>query len=106
MSRLAVVLATLVSPLAPATVLAHRPLYLSMAVAKRSVTTYERLYWKGHEITLQVSHCQRHSAVQVSCLSQATSKGTTITARDWARLLPQNVIRVHPGSIEAVLTLE
>ena len=106
MSRLAAVLATLVSLLAPATVSAHRPLYLSVAVAKRSVTTYERLYWKGHQITLQVSHCQRHSAVQVSCLSQATLRGTTITARDWAMLLPQNVIRVHPGRVEAVLTLE
>jgi hypothetical protein len=105
-SRLAAVLATLLLLSMPVTVSAHRPLYLSMAVAKTSVTTYEQLYWKGHQITLQVSHCQRHSAVQVSCLSQATLKGTTITARDWARLLPQNVIRVHPGSVEAVLTLE
>lgn len=106
MSKLAAVPAAVVWLLVPAAISAHRPLHLSMAVAKRSVTTYERLYWKGQQITLHVSHCQRHSAVQVSCLSRATLKGATITARDWAMLLPQNLIRVHPGNVEAVLTLE
>lgn len=75
---------------------------LSLTTARTAITTYERLYWRGQNVTLTVTNCQRHSAVQVSCLAEATSGELTIRTRDWATRIAHGDIRVHPGRFEEV----
>lgn len=78
-----------------------------MASAKRAVTTYERSYWEGEDISMRILGCDRRSAVQVTCTAQGESAdgGTRVSATDTVTLLPQDIIRVHPGRVEEVLVL-
>jgi hypothetical protein len=100
----AVSLATLVVP-APSS--AHRPLYLSLASARRAIGTYERAYWEGQSVSMRVVNCARHGALQVDCTAEAQSgEGMLISTTDSATLLPQDIIRVHPGRVEEVLVLQ
>jgi hypothetical protein len=100
---LAVSLATLV-PAAAAT--AQKPRYLSLVTARRAITTYERSFWAGQDVSMRIVNCARHTAVQVACTAEAQSgEGARISTTDSATLLPQNVIRVHPGRVEEVLVL-
>ena len=93
--------------LAPAASSAHRPVYLSMASAKRAVATYERGYWGGEDISMRILGCDRRSAVQVICTAEGESAdgSTRVSTTDSVTLLPQDVIRVHPGRVEEVLVL-
>jgi hypothetical protein len=81
---------------------AHAQSYLSIATARRAIGTYEGLYWKGQPVTVTIGSCQRHSAVQVSCITQATAGATTIRTRDWATRIAHDDIRVHPGTFEVL----
>jgi hypothetical protein len=101
---LAVSLATLV-PSAGAAAQGSR--HLSLATARRAITTYERGFWEGQGVSMRIVDCARHSAVQVVCTAEARSgEGARISTTDSATLLPQNVIRVHPGRVEEVLVLQ
>jgi len=79
--------------------------HLSMAVARRSIVNYERLYWRSPRLPVHVSDCTRQSPVQVSCLAAVLFSDTWVRSRDWVTLLPQNVIRVHTGYSETVYLL-
>ncbi len=101
---LAVSVATFVVPAGAA---AQRSRYLSLATARRAITTYERSFWAGQGVTMRIVNCARHTAVQVDCTAEARSgEGARISTTDAATLLPQNVIRVHPGLVEEVLVLQ
>lgn len=76
--------------------------YLPVAVARTAISTYEQGYWKGQPVTVTILACQRHSAMQVSCLAEAHSEGLTVRTRDWATRIAHGDIRVHPGHFEAV----
>jgi hypothetical protein len=94
--------------LLPSGAAAHRTLYLSMASARRAITTYERSYWEGESVSMRIVTCKRQDAVRVTCTAEAESaEGTTrISTTDSATLLPEDVIRVHPGRVEEVLVLQ
>ena len=97
-------LATLVLPGAAS---AHRARYLSLATARRAVATYERGYWEGQSVSMRIVNCARRNAVQVVCTAEAQSgEGMQISTTDSATLLPQDIIRVHPGRVEEVLVLQ
>ncbi len=102
---IAVPLAALLLPSGAA---AQRTLYLSMASARRAITTYERSYWQGESVSMRIVRCRRHGAVRVTCTAEAESaEGTTrISTTDSATLLPEDIIRVHPGRVEEVLVLQ
>ncbi len=86
---------------------AHRARWLSLATARRAVTTYERGYWEGQGVSLRIIKCDRQNAVQVSCTAEALAgEDTRISATDSVTLLPQDIIRVHPGLVEEVLVLQ
>jgi hypothetical protein len=86
---------------------AHRTRYLSLASARRAITTYERNYWEGQSMLMRIVGCDRHNTVRVSCTVEANSgEGTRISTTDSATLLPQDIIRVHPGRVEEVLVLQ
>jgi hypothetical protein len=91
------------SPRAQAAV--HRP-FLSRALAERAITAYEHGYWKAQGMTVKVDHCQRHSALQVTCLAEAAKQGETVIVQDWATLLPHEIVRIHPGSETTTITME
>jgi hypothetical protein len=91
----------------PAGASAQRPHYLSLASARRAITTYERGYWEGQGVSMRIVNCARHNAIQVACMTEAQSgEGARISTTDSATLLPQDVIRVHPGRVEEVLVLQ
>ncbi len=91
----------------PAGASAQRSRYLSLASAKRAITTYERSYWDGQGVSMTIVNCTRRSAVQVACTAEAQSgEGMRISVTDTATLLAQDVIRVHPGLVEEVLVLQ
>jgi hypothetical protein len=101
---LAVSLAALVPSAAAA---AQRSRYLSLATARRAIATYERGFWEGQGVSMQIVNCARHNAVQVACTAEAQAgEGARISTTDSATLLPQDVIRVHPGRVEEVLVLQ
>ena len=101
---LAVALAPL---LVPAGAAAQRSRYLPLATARRAITTYERSFWQGQDVSMRIVNCSRHNAVQVACTTEARSgEGARISTTDSATLLPQDVIRVHPGRVEEVLVLQ
>ena len=106
--RSCVVVVSLAALLAPAGAsAAHRPRYLSLASARRAITTYERTYWEGQSVSMRIVDCARRTAVQVACTTEAQSaEGTRISTTDAATLLPQDIIRVHPGRVEEVLVLQ
>jgi hypothetical protein len=101
-----IILAVLLSLVVPASANAKLSRRLSIATAQRAITVYEGEYWTGQRVTLNVGHCQHHGARQVSCLAEAVKPGQTVVVRDWATLLPQGIIRIHPGSIATTITLE
>jgi len=104
--RLCVVAVPLATLLLPAGASAHRR-HLSMASARRAITTYERDYWDGHGVWVRIVRCSRNNGVEVTCTAEALSaEGTQISTTDSATLLPQNIIRVHPGRVEEVLVLQ
>ena len=91
----------------PAGASAQRPRYLSLASARRAITSYEHSYWEGQGVSVRIVNCARHNALKVACTAEAQSgEGTRISTTDSATLLPQNIIRVHPGSVEEVLVLQ
>jgi hypothetical protein len=94
--------------LLPSGASAHRRLYLSMASARRAITTYERSYWEGESVSMRIVRCNRHDAVRVTCNAKAESAegATRISTTDSATLLPEDIIRVHPGRVEEVLVLQ
>jgi hypothetical protein len=101
---LAVSFATL---LPPAGAVAQKARYLSLATARRAITTYEYGFWEGQGVSMRIVNCARHNAVQVACTAEAQSgEGARISTTDSATLLPQDVIRVHPGRVEEVLVLQ
>jgi hypothetical protein len=105
--RSCVVAASLATLLLPAAASAHRSRYLSLATARRAITTYERGYWEGQSVSMRIVDCARHNAVQVACTAEAQSgEGMRISTTDSATLLPQDIIRVHPGRVEEVLVLQ
>ena len=98
-------LATLV--LLPGAASAQRSRYLSLATARRAITIYERGYWEGQSVSMRIVNCARRNAVQVVCTAEAQSgEGMRISTTDSATLLPQDIIRVHPGRVEEVLVLQ
>ena len=104
--RSCVLAASLATLVVPAGSSAHRSLYLSQVSARRAITTYERAYWEGHSVSMRVVNCVRHSDLQVDCTAEARSgEGMLISTTDSATLLPQDIIRVHPGRVEEVLVL-
>jgi hypothetical protein len=105
--RVCLMAVPLAALLLPSASQAHRSLYLSMASARRAITTYERSYWAGESVSMRILRCDRHSAVHVNCTAEAESAdaSTRISTTDSATLLPQDVIRVHPGRIEEVMVL-
>ena len=108
MSRRIAALAFIIAFATPAPALAkHSTGRLSMAAAERAITLYEQNYWKGRGVTVSVRDCQRHSALQVTCVAEGagTQPEETSVARDWATLLPHGIIRVHPGNLELILAL-
>jgi len=97
-------LATLAPPAGAA---AQGSRHLSLATARRAITTYERGFWEGQDVSMRIVNCVRHSAVQVACTAEAQpGEGARISTTDSATLLPQDVIRVHPGRVEEVLVLQ
>jgi hypothetical protein len=99
--------AAFVALLLPAGASAHRTRYLSLVSARRAITTYERNYWEGQSVLMRIVSCDRHNTVRVSCTVEAKSgEGTRISTTDSATLLPQDIIRVHPGRVEEVLVLQ
>jgi hypothetical protein len=105
--RSCIVAVSLAALVAPAGASAHRPRYLSLASARRAITTYERNYWEGQSVSMRIVNCARHTAVEVACTAEAQSgEGTRISTTDSATLLPQDIIRVHPGRVEEVLVLQ
>jgi hypothetical protein len=91
----------------PAGASAQRSRYLSLTSARRAITTYERTYWDGQGVSMRIVDCARHSPVQVACMAEAQApEGARISTTDSATLLPQDVIRVHPGLVEEVLVLQ
>ncbi len=107
-SRRVCLLAVLPAALVPsAAAAAQRSRYLSLATARRAITTYERSFWEDQDVSMRIVNCARHSAVQVACTAEARSgEGARISTTDSATLLPQDVIRVHPGRVEEVLVLQ
>jgi hypothetical protein len=103
---LAVSLAVPLSPTAPASARAGSSRALSIATARRAITVYEGAYWTGQGVRLTVGGCRRHGASRVSCLVEAGTPGQTAVIRDWAILLRQGIIRVHPGDFAITITLE
>ncbi len=104
--RLCVAVVALATLVLPAGSSAHRARWLSLATARRAVTTYERGYWEGQGVSLRIVRCDRRNAVQVSCTAEALAgEDTRISATDSVALLPQDIIRVHPGLVEEVLVL-
>ena len=105
--RLCVVAVPLATLLLPAGASAHRRHHLSMASARRAITTYERDYWEGHGVWVRIVRCNRNNGVEVTCRAEAVSaEGMQISTTDSATLLPQGIIRVHPGRVEEVLVLQ
>jgi len=105
--RLCVAATALTALALPPGASAHRARWLSLATARRAVTTYERGYWEGQAVGLRITECDRQSAVQVTCAAEALSgEDTRISATDSVTLLPQDIIRVHPGLVEEVLVLQ
>ena len=105
--RLCVAAVSLVALAAPAGAAAQRSRYLSLSTARRAITTYERSFWAGQGVSMRIVNCVRHSAVQVACTAEAQSgESARISTTDSATLLPQDVIRVHPGRVEEVLVLQ
>jgi hypothetical protein len=93
--------------LLPAGASAQRSRYLSLATARRAITNYERSYWEGQGVSMRVLGCARHNAVRVLCTVEAKAgEGDRISTTDSATLLPQDVIRVHPGRVEEVVVLQ
>ncbi len=92
---------------APAGAAAQGSRYLSLATARRAIRTYERSFWEGQGVSMRIVNCARHNAVQVACTAEArSSEGARISTTDSATLLPQDIIRVHPGRVEEVLVLQ
>jgi hypothetical protein len=101
---MAVLLLATLMPASPAS--GHRRLYLSTASARRAIMTYERDYWQGQGVTARIVNCVRRSGVRVTCeVAGESAEGARISASDSATLLPQDMIRVHPGRFEEVLVL-
>jgi hypothetical protein len=90
----------------PVTAAGQSVLGMSIARARRATVSYERRYWAGEAVTLQVGHCQRADARQVSCLAEAVKPGQIVLVRDWATRLPGGMIRLHPGSFATITVLE
>jgi hypothetical protein len=98
---------TLLLLVLPAGASAQRARWLSLATARRAVRTYERGYWEGQGVSLRIVSCDRQNAVQVTCTAEALAgEDTRISATDSVTLLPQDIIRVHPGLVEEVLVLK
>lgn len=102
MKRIAAALAVLAVLLTPVPAVAQ----LSLATARRAITTYEDRYWQGRSVAVSVGRCTRLSPKKVTCLSEIRSPGETTIVRDWATLLKHGIIRVHPGSFTTTIVLE
>lgn len=71
---------------------------LTIKAGQKYIATYEHNYWRKTKAKIQVRSCKQENPRQVSCIVEIDKYRVSLFLRDWATLLPQHIIRVHPSS--------